>query len=126
MKSSSALCVVVGLLFAPDQGSASDVGATEPRYPTADEAFYVLACQEMNGQNAEGLQKCSCAINAIEGQLSYKEYSDAVLVFSMRQAGGQRAAVFRDAVSMKEIADRFISAQIRANRQCFGRDLSGK
>jgi hypothetical protein len=126
MNVSSALCVVGGLLFAPSQGSASDVGSTESRYPTADEAFYVLACVEMNGQDADGLQKCSCAINAIEGQLSYKEYSDAVLVFSMRQAGGQRAAVFRDAVSMREIADRFISAQTRANRQCFGRDLSRK
>jgi hypothetical protein len=126
MKMFSALCVVVSLLFAPGQGSASDVGSTESRYPTADEAFYVLACVQLNGQDADGLQKCSCAINSIEGQLSYKEYFDAVLVFSMRQAGGQRAGVFRDAVSMREIADRFISAQTRANRECFGRDLSRK
>jgi len=40
----------------------------------------------------------------------------------MRQAGGERAAFYRDTVAMKEIADRFIRAQIRANRQCFGRD----
>src|ERR1700756_1082144 len=126
MKIPYAICVAAGLLFAPGQGSASDVGSTGSRYPTADEAFYVLACVQMNGQDADGLQKCSCAVNAIEDQLSYKEYSDGVLVFSMRQGGGERAAVFRDAVSMREVADRFISAQTRANRQCFGRDLSRK
>jgi hypothetical protein len=77
---------------------------------------------ETNGQTAEGLQKCSCAINAIEAQLSHEQYSEAVLVFSMRQAGGEKATIYRDAVAMREIADRFIGAQTRANRQCFGRD----
>jgi hypothetical protein len=90
------------------------------RYPTSDEAFYVLACMEMNGQNAEGLRTCSCAINAIERQLSHDEYSDAELVFAMRQAGGERAALFRDTASMKEVADRFLRVQAEANRQCFG------
>src|SRR5437764_367858 len=80
------------------------------------ETFYVLACMETNGQNAEGLQKCSCAINAIEVQLSYEQYSEAVLVFALRQAGGEQAAIYRDAVAMREIADWFIGAQTRANR----------
>lgn len=100
---------------------AADSGApAASRYPTSDEAFYVLACMETNGQNAEGLQKCSCAINALETQLPYEQYSQAVLVFAMRQAGGERAALYRDTVAMKEIADRFLRAQARANRQCFG------
>jgi hypothetical protein len=92
------------------------------RYPTSDEAFYVLSCMEINGHDAGGLRRCSCAINAIEGQLSYEQYTDAALVFAMRQAGGERAAIFRDAAAMKEVADRFISAQREANRQCFGSD----
>ena len=81
-----------------------------------------MACVEANGQNAEALQKCSCAINAIESQLSYQEYSDAGLVFAMRQGGGAGAALYRDAIPMREIADRFTRAQTRANRQCFGGD----
>jgi hypothetical protein len=104
-----------------DSLAAADSVRPTSRYPTYDEAFYVLACQEMNGQNAEGLQKCSCAINAIEAQLPYEQYSDAALVFAMRQAGGESAALYWDTVAMKEIADRFIRAQTRANRQCFGR-----
>jgi hypothetical protein len=114
---SSLFCLVAANALAAEDGAP-----TMSRYPTYDEAFYVLACQEMNGRNAEGLQKCSCAINAIEAELPYEQYSDAALVFAMRQAGGERAALYRDTFAMKEIADRFIRAQTRANRQCFGRD----
>jgi hypothetical protein len=113
--------LLVGLSAAlPADAADTDHAAT--RYPTSDEAFYVMACIEANGQNAEALQKCSCAINAIEGQLSYQEYSDASLVFAMRQGGGERAALYRDSMPMREIADRFTRAQASANRQCFGRD----
>jgi hypothetical protein len=122
MKPISLLCALLCFLMAADSLAAADSGALASRYPTSDESFYVLACVEMNGQNAEGLQKCSCAINAIEAELPYNEYSEAVLVFAMRQAGGESAALYRDTVAMKEIADRFIRAQTRANRQCFGRD----
>jgi hypothetical protein len=97
--------------------ATADGGA---RYPTSDEAFYVLACMETNGRDADGLHKCSCAINAIEAQLPYQQYSEAVLVFAMRQAGGEKAAIYRDTAPMKEIADRFLRAQRQANRQCFG------
>jgi hypothetical protein len=111
-------------LMMASPSAAADSDALASRYPTSDETFYVLACMEMNGQNAEGMQKCSCAINAIEAQLPYEQYSEAALVFAMRQAGGERAALYRDTVAMKEIADRFIRAQTRANRQCFGREVS--
>jgi hypothetical protein len=100
--------------------AAPATAADAARYPTSDEAFYVLACMELNGQNADGLQKCSCAINAIEAQLPYQQYSEAVLVFAMRQAGGEKAAIYRDTAPMKEVADRFMRAQSEANRQCFG------
>ena len=121
-KSLSPVCILLGLLTATDPVAAADNDAPVSRYPTSEEALYVLGCVERNGQNAEGLQKCSCAINAIEAQLSYEDYSQAVLVFAMRQAGGERAALYRDTIPMREIADRFIRAQTRANRQCFGRE----
>jgi hypothetical protein len=122
MKTVSFFCALFFSLMAADPIAAAGSASPASRYPTSDEAFYVLACLGMNGQNAEGLQKCSCAINAIEDQLPYEQYSDAVLVFAMRQAGGERSALYRDTVAMKEIADRFVRAQIRANRQCFGRN----
>jgi hypothetical protein len=107
-----------GVLLSFSMAAAADDGGA--RYPTSDEAFYVLACMETNGRDADGLRKCSCAINAIETQLPYQQYSEAVLVFAMRQAGGEKAAIFRDTAPMKEVADRFTRAQSAANRQCFG------
>ena len=124
MRAISLLNALFCFLMAVDPLAAADSDPLASRYSTSDETFYVLACMEMNGQNAEGMQKCSCAINAIEAQLPYEQYSEAALVFAMRQAGGERAALYRDTVAMKEIADRFIRAQTRANRQCFGREVS--
>jgi hypothetical protein len=117
MKTIASLGAVLLCFLMAAPATAADAGA---RYPTSDEAFYVLACMELNGQNAEGLRKCSCAINAIERQLPHDDYSNAELVFAMRQAGGERAAIFRDTATMKEVADRFLRVQAEANRQCFG------
>jgi hypothetical protein len=122
MRAISPVHALLGFLMMAGSSAAAESDPFASRYPTSDETFYVLACMEMNGQNAEGMQKCSCAINAIEAQIPYEQYSEAALVFAMRQAGGERAALYRDTVAMKEIADRFIRAQTRANRQCFGRE----
>ena len=122
MKTIASLGGVLLCLSMAAPATAADGGA---RYPTSDEAFYVLACMETNGRDADGLHKCSCAINAIEAQLPYQQYSEAVLVFAMRQAGGEKAAIYRDTAPMKEVADRFLRAQSRANRQCFGSSGGG-
>ncbi len=112
--------VLTTILFAVPTLANEAVGRESMRYPTADETYYVLACMEMNGQNADGLRKCSCAINAVEAQLPYPDYSDAELVLAMRQAGGRHAAIFRDTAPMKKIVDKFLRAQRAANEQCFG------
>lgn len=96
------------------------------RYPTSDEAFYVMSCMEINGQDAGGLQKCSCAINALEEQLPFRQYKDAELVLALRQAGGRNAGIFRDTSSMRDIVKVFIEAQKTANRRCFGERAASK
>jgi hypothetical protein len=95
--------------------------ATISRYPTAEEVFYVMACMQVNGQEAEGLRKCSCAINALEALLPYDNYKDAQLVLAMRQAGGRNAGIFRDTAPMQAIVSDFTRAQEVANRECFGK-----
>jgi hypothetical protein len=104
---------------APDLSAPGPSSPAPARYPTADEVYYVIACMDMNGHNAEGLRKCSCAINALEARLPFQDYSDAELVMATRQAGGRNAAIFRDAPSMKAIMNRFVEAQSAANAQCF-------
>jgi hypothetical protein len=101
------------------------------RYPTTEEVFYVLSCMEMNGKTGESLQKCSCAINALEDRLPYDRYADAKLVLALRQAGGRNGAIYRDTAPMKNIVNDFVRAQQEANRICFGpipnlREAEGK
>lgn len=92
------------------------------RYPTADEVYYVLACMEVNGKDANGLGKCSCAINALEERLPYEQFKDAQIAVTLRQAGGRNAAILRETPPMKEIVNGFTKAQRAANVECFGLD----
>jgi hypothetical protein len=80
---------LLGFLIMAGQSAAAESDLFASRYPTSDEPFYVLACMEMNGQNAERLQKRSCAITAIEAELPYEQYSEAVLVFAMAKRPGK-------------------------------------
>lgn len=90
------------------------------RYPTSDEVYYVLSCMEMNGHDANGLHRCSCAINALERRLTYDQYLDASMVVALRVGGGRKGAIFRDTGPMKQIVADFVRAQQAANHQCFG------
>jgi hypothetical protein len=75
---------------------------------------------QVNGQDAGGLQKCSCTANALEARLPYDKYMDAQLVIALRQAGGRNSAIYRDTEPMKAIVNDFTRAQSDANRECFG------
>jgi hypothetical protein len=65
MKTISPCCALFFLLMTAAPIAAAEIAPPASRYAKSDEAFYVLACVEMNGQNAEGLQKCSCAIDTL-------------------------------------------------------------
>jgi hypothetical protein len=107
-----------GYFSFPALSTAEQAGAS--RYPTTEEVFYVLSCMEMNGKTGESLQKCSCAINALETRLPYDRYADAKLVLALRQAGGRNGDIYRDTAPMKSIVNDFIRAQREANQTCFG------
>lgn len=93
--------------------------STPTRYPTPAEVYYVLACMQVNGQNAEGMRRCSCTVNALEARLSYDQFRDAQIVVALRQ-GGRNAAIFRDTAPMQAVVSGFTSAQEAANGECFG------
>lgn len=66
------LALMLGFSFADP---AADTGAP---YPVSDEAFY-SRFMELNGRDADSLSKFSCAINAVERQLSYEKLHQRVL-----------------------------------------------
>ena len=79
-----------------------------------------------NGNDAAVLQKCSCAVNALEETLPFDQYKDAELVMALRQAGGRTVGIFRDTSPMRDIVKVFTEAQKVANRQCFGEKAAPK
>lgn len=97
-------------------GLAGPAGAYD--YATADRVEFVLECMRNNGGEYHFLYKCACAIDAIAAELPYETYVDASAVARYQGMGGERAGVFRDPASMKDLAQRYRAVQARAFRQC--------
>ncbi|WP_134724845.1 hypothetical protein [Paracoccus luteus] len=88
-------------------------------YPTAARAEYVLICMGTNGETPEMLQRCSCAIDAIAGVLSYDDYVSAETVLRMRQTTGDRAGMFREGPLSDGILAHLRRAEAEAEILCF-------
>ena len=124
MKNSSIWChrllhirvYVVVLAFI---GSFYSVTSLANDFPTHARAEYVFACMSANGQTAEILTKCSCAIDAIAEQMSYDEYVEAETVLSMRLVAGERTAMFKESAWAVDIISRFNEIQVEADVMCF-------
>ena len=100
------------LLAGASAGAAND-------YPTAARADYVFACMASNGQTQEMLNRCSCSIDVIASLVPYETYVQAETILSMRQVGGERMGIFRDAPWTKQIIDDLRRAQTEAELRCF-------
>lgn len=87
-------------------------------YPTNARADYVFVCMAANGQTRDMLDKCSCAIDQIATVLPYDDYVKAETVLSMRQMGGERAAVFRSTGTNEMLAN-YHRAEAEAEILCF-------
>ena len=88
-------------------------------YPTDARAEYVFGCMAVNGQTQDALRRCSCSIDQIASILPYDGYVSAETVLRMRQGGGEGAALFRGAPSMRDITAELRRAQAEAEMLCF-------
>lgn len=104
----------IALIWAFCSGAA--VAATD--FPTVDRVEFVLECMRSNGGEYHFLYKCSCAIDAIAAQLPYEKYVDASSVSRYQNMGGERAGVFRDPDSLKDMGKSYRSLQAQAYKQC--------
>ncbi len=96
---------------------AAPVAAND--YPTAARADYVFGCMASNGQTQEMLNRCSCSIDVIASLLPYNRYVEAETVVRMRQVGGEKTVMFRDAAVAKETLADLRRAQAEAEIRCF-------
>ena len=99
--------------------AAPAASALENDYPTEARAEYVFGCMAANGQNRDSLRRCSCSIDAIAEILPYADYVAAETVLSLRQGGGERAAMFRGTPMATHLAAPLRRAQAEAEIVCF-------
>lgn len=113
----AALCVA--LLALPGASGAQGIAAQYNDYPTEARADYVFACMATNGRSRQVLIQCSCSIDEVASILPYEAYVEAETVLSMRRTGGERLAMFNNAVVAQALVADLRRAQAEAELVCF-------
>jgi hypothetical protein len=88
-------------------------------YPTKVLAEYVYVCMKANGEDAETLDKCSCAIDVIASVLPYDHYVTAETFKRMAQLPGDNGAAFRNNAMAKASIAEWRRAEVEAEVRCF-------
>ncbi len=109
----AAVCILIGAVY---PAAAAEV---DNDYPTEARADYVFGCMASNGQTQQVLRKCSCSIDVIASIMPYERYVQSETILRLRQVGGERSTVFRDAPWMKAVIDDLKRAQAEAEIRCF-------
>ena len=109
----AAVCILIGAVY---PAAAAEV---DNDYPTAARADYVFGCMASNGQTQQVLRKCSCSIDVIASIMPYERYVQSETILRLRQVGGEKSTVFRDAPWMKAVIDDLKRAQAEAEIRCF-------
>lgn len=113
-----ALTLGLGMSISAGLAQAHDTPVLND-YPTVARADYVFACMAANGQTREVLEKCSCSVDVIASILPYEEYISGETVLRMRQAQGERMAIFRTAEGANSVVTELRRAQAEAEIRCF-------
>ncbi len=89
-------------------------------YPTADRVTYVNECMRQHpGQYYEMLNKCSCALDKLAGQLKFEEFDSMVTATNANSIGGERGNTIRDTETLQKEIRRFRELQATAKKSCF-------
>ncbi|WP_229511209.1 MULTISPECIES: hypothetical protein [unclassified Massilia] len=102
---------VLAALLAPLAAQAHD-------YPTSDRVEYVLECMQKHEGKYEYLYKCSCVIDHIAKQMPYDDYVTMATALRNQTLAGERGALFRDPVPVKDMAGKYRTLQASANKAC--------
>lgn len=87
-------------------------------FPTSGRVEYVLECMQKNDGKYEYLYKCSCAIDRIAEAITYEDYVAMSTALRDQSLAGERGGLFRDAPTVKVMADKYKTIQASANKAC--------
>jgi hypothetical protein len=103
--------LLLALLAAPLAAHAHD-------FPTSGRVEYVLECMQKHDGKYEFLYKCSCVVDRIAEAMSYDDYVAMSTALRDQGLAGERGGVFRDAPTVKIMADKYKIIQANANKAC--------
>ena len=109
----------LSLLLLPAAACAAHLPAQAHDYPTSGRVEYVLECMQKHDGKYEYLYKCSCVIDHIAKRMSYDEYVTMSTALRNQTMAGERGALFRDPVPVKEMAGKYKALQASADKACY-------
>jgi len=107
----------VVLLFA---SALSGRAATSNDFPTVERVLFVESCAREHPERPrqEMLYKCSCALDAIAGELRYEEFVELSTAADAGQVAGERGTAVRDSSEGKSMGTRYKAIRSKAFRSC--------
>lgn len=89
-------------------------------YPTAARVEYVQTCmREHPGTYYEMLNKCSCVLDRLAGQLSYDDFVTMSTATNANSIAGERGNAIRDSEPLQKQIREFRKLQSTARESCF-------
>ena len=89
-------------------------------FPTVDRVLYVQECMKSNpGPYYEMVNKCSCALDRMAGEVKYDDYVEMTTVVNAMTIGGERGGALRDNDSLKPDIKRYRDLQSKVQKACF-------
>jgi hypothetical protein len=97
---------------------AAPATAQPKEFPTSGRVEYVLECMQKHDGKYEFLYKCSCVIDRIAEAMPYEDFVAMSTALRDQALAGERGGVFRDAPTVKVMADKYKTIQANANKAC--------
>jgi hypothetical protein len=92
-------------------------------FPTRARVEFVLTCmRESKAAPQESMYKCSCAIDAIAGKVTYSAWVDLSTIANGMTIAGERGGVMRDFKDGRKLVASYRELQDSAKKACFIRD----
>ncbi|HXX12020.1 MAG TPA: hypothetical protein VEK05_10925 [Burkholderiales bacterium] len=98
----------------------SSRAATSNDFPTIERVLFVESCarEHPDRPRQEMLYKCSCALDAIAGELQYEEYVELATAADAGQIAGERGAAVRESSEGKSMGTRYKAIRSKAFHSC--------
>lgn len=96
------------------------LAASANDFPTVERVLYVQECMKANpGPRYEMINKCSCALDALAGEVKFEDYSGMVTIVNAMAIGGERGNSLRDNETLKPQIERYRELQAKVQKACF-------